>query len=173
MLIPAYERTDERNVGDRTPKQRASTCEGDLPSPSHIFGLYDLSHLLEEASKLSSTMYSFLPYTFLATLFLLLKQSSACMHYSATFPYSNSHPFEATITDNGVVTCWISMTYEQHSKQQIAFANRQLGRPQALPPIKPGRIFLTACAGNEGADPTRSRPTGTTSAAGRRHSPAW
>jgi hypothetical protein len=89
-------------------------------------------------------MYSFfLPYTFLATLFLLLKQSSACMHYSATFPYSNSHPFEATITDNGVVTCWISMTYDQHSKQQIAFANRQLGRPQALPPIKPGRIFLT------------------------------
>lgn len=35
------------------------------------------------------------------------------------------------------------MTYDQYSKQQIAFSNRRLGRPQVLPQIKHGLIFLT------------------------------
>ncbi len=34
------------------------------------------------------------------------------------------------------------MTYDQHSKQQIAFSNRRLARPQALPQTQQGPISL-------------------------------
>jgi hypothetical protein len=64
---------------------------------------------------------------------LLLRQTSACMHYSATFPYATHLPFEATLTDNSVVTCWISMTYDQHDKQQTAFSNHRRARTKPLP----------------------------------------
>jgi hypothetical protein len=68
-------------------------------------------------------MHLFFHPTSLFTTSLLISQASACMHYSATFPYSTSLPFEATLTDDGVVTCWISMTYDQHNKQQTAVSN--------------------------------------------------
>ena len=64
---------------------------------------------------------------------LLIGQTSACMHYSATFPYATHLPFEATLTDNSVVTCWISMTYDQHDKQQTAFSNHRRARTKPLP----------------------------------------
>jgi hypothetical protein len=65
------------------------------------------------------------------------------MHYSATFPYSTSLPFEATLTDDGVVTCWTSTTYDQHNKQQIAFSNHRHARPNALQQIQVEPISLT------------------------------
>jgi hypothetical protein len=71
----------------------------------------------------------YLPFTFLATL-LFIGDVSACMHYAATFPYSTSLPFEATLTDNGVVTCWASMTYDQHNRQQMAFSNYHHAKPR-------------------------------------------
>lgn len=70
------------------------------------------------------------------------------MHYSATFPYATHLPFEATLTDDGVVTCWISMTYDQHDKQQAvaSYHNHRRVKPK-LPqqPIKKkgGKIALT------------------------------
>jgi hypothetical protein len=77
----------------------------------------------------SFTMYhSFLTFTFLAT-FILTRDTSACMHYTAIFPYSTSLPFEATLTDNGIVTCWLSMTYDQHNDQQIAFSQHRHHQP--------------------------------------------
>jgi hypothetical protein len=79
-------------------------------------------------------MYSFAFCYILVTLILFPSQTSACMHYSATFPHATHLPFEASLTDDGIVTCWISMTYDQHNEQQTAFSNhrripQQIARP--------------------------------------------
>jgi hypothetical protein len=63
------------------------------------------------------------------------------MHYTATFPYSTSLPFEATLTDNDVVTCWLSMTYDQHNNQQIAFSQHR--HPQPKKRQQQGQMSLT------------------------------
>src|SRR6187402_1742936 len=42
----------------------------------------------------------------------------ACMEFSGNFPFSNSLPYEAKIVDNNVTTCWLSTTYNEHSKLQ-------------------------------------------------------
>jgi hypothetical protein len=96
-------------------------------------------------------MYPIYAFALLAPLLLL--QTSACMHYSATFPYATHLPFEATLTDNGVVTCWISMTYDQHEKEQASFSNHQRARPGQVPQITQKQISLT------GAKPVRNNGT--------------
>ena len=80
----------------------------------------------------------------------LLKRTSACMHYSATFPYATNLPFEATLTDNAVVTCWISMTYDQHNHQQNAFSNHRRIPQRTAQPVTKAQTSLTE-HGEEGS----------------------
>jgi hypothetical protein len=54
----------------------------------------------------------------LALLLALSTPSRACLRHKGTAPWDDTLPFEATITDNGVVTCWISKTYASHSTEQ-------------------------------------------------------
>jgi hypothetical protein len=55
----------------------------------------------------------------LLTLLLLPTATLSCIHYAATFPFSETLPFEATITDNNLTTCWLSRTYAEHNALQI------------------------------------------------------
>ncbi|KAF8866719.1 hypothetical protein BDZ45DRAFT_578288 [Acephala macrosclerotiorum] len=54
------------------------------------------------------------------TLLTHIKNAQACMHYKAVFPHSPTLPYEASISDNSVTTCWISTTYAEHKALQIA-----------------------------------------------------
>lgn len=53
---------------------------------------------------------------------LLAITAHACMEFKGIFPFSTSLPYEASITDNGVITCWISTTYAAHTDLQEAHA---------------------------------------------------
>ncbi|KAF7904312.1 hypothetical protein EAF00_001646 [Botryotinia globosa] len=44
--------------------------------------------------------------------------TQACLVYYATFPFDNDKPFLGKITDNGIETCSINMTYNQHWRWQ-------------------------------------------------------
>ncbi|KAE9370452.1 hypothetical protein N431DRAFT_411812 [Stipitochalara longipes BDJ] len=86
-------------------------------------------------------MYSFLLIYILITV--LQRRASACMHYSATFPYATNLPFEATLTDDGVVTCWISMTYDKHNEQQTALSNHRRMQQRIARHVTEDPISLT------------------------------
>ncbi|KAH7419271.1 hypothetical protein BKA64DRAFT_699302 [Cadophora sp. MPI-SDFR-AT-0126] len=49
----------------------------------------------------------------------------ACMEFNGTLPFSHTAPFEASITDNGVVTCWISTTLAEHNSMQDELYSHQ------------------------------------------------
>ncbi|PVH89677.1 hypothetical protein DL98DRAFT_2378 [Cadophora sp. DSE1049] len=49
----------------------------------------------------------------------------ACMEFNGTLPFSHTSPFEASITDNGVVTCWISTTLAEHNSMQDELFSHQ------------------------------------------------
>ncbi|KUJ22098.1 uncharacterized protein LY89DRAFT_576039 [Mollisia scopiformis] len=61
-----------------------------------------------------------LTHTILSLLLFCLTTTNACMHYKATFPFNPTLPFEASISDNRITTCWISTTYAEHRALQIA-----------------------------------------------------
>ena len=50
----------------------------------------------------------------LLTFLLLLRKAHACIHFQAIAPYDDEQPYLASITHNGILTCWISMTYAHH-----------------------------------------------------------
>ncbi|KAL2075618.1 hypothetical protein VTL71DRAFT_561 [Oculimacula yallundae] len=52
-------------------------------------------------------------------------QVHACMEFSGSFPFSHTAPFEASIIDNGVTTCWISTSLNEHNDLQKALAQHQ------------------------------------------------
>ncbi|TVY19905.1 hypothetical protein LARI1_G001574, partial [Lachnellula arida] len=57
----------------------------------------------------------------LFTLLLLPAAVLSCIKYSAVYPISETAPFQATITDDNLTTCWISRTYREHNRyQQLA-----------------------------------------------------
>ncbi|KAE8450874.1 hypothetical protein EG329_005314 [Mollisiaceae sp. DMI_Dod_QoI] len=49
------------------------------------------------------------------------------MHYKATIPFNPTLPYEASISDNGVTTCWISTSYEEHKALEIAVKQEKSG----------------------------------------------
>lgn len=55
---------------------------------------------------------------FFAFLSLLPGLARACLVYYATFPFDNDKPFVGKIIDNGVETCSINMTYNEHWRWQ-------------------------------------------------------
>ncbi|PQE16934.1 hypothetical protein CJF30_00003625 [Rutstroemia sp. NJR-2017a BBW] len=63
---------------------------------------------------------SIFPLIFLLVLVsIIIKPASACLTYSAVFPFDEDQPFVAEIIDNGVRTCWINMTYTTHWRLQV------------------------------------------------------
>ncbi|CZR57176.1 uncharacterized protein PAC_07065 [Phialocephala subalpina] len=62
------------------------------------------------------------PSLFTMLLFTLWNSGSAkaCMHYKGVFPHNPTLPYEASISDNSVTTCWILTTYAEHKALQIA-----------------------------------------------------
>ncbi|KAF7955236.1 uncharacterized protein EAE97_000495 [Botrytis byssoidea] len=44
--------------------------------------------------------------------------TQACLVYYATFPFDNDKPFVGKIIDNGIETCSINMTYNEHWRWQ-------------------------------------------------------
>ena len=51
--------------------------------------------------------------------------TQACMEFNGTLPFSHTAPFEASITDNGMVTCWISTSLVEHDTMQDALFSHQ------------------------------------------------
>ncbi|TVY49145.1 hypothetical protein LOCC1_G000962 [Lachnellula occidentalis] len=51
-------------------------------------------------------------------LLLLPAPVLSCIKYSAVYPFSETAPFQATITDDNLTTCWISRTYREHNRYQ-------------------------------------------------------
>jgi hypothetical protein len=51
----------------------------------------------------------------LALLIFWTKLATGCMQYTATFPFADNLPFEATIKDDEVMTCWLSISYREHN----------------------------------------------------------
>ncbi|CZT04104.1 uncharacterized protein RAG0_10671 [Rhynchosporium agropyri] len=64
------------------------------------------------------------PPSLLPPLFLPLL-INACMEFSGTFPFSHSAPFSASITDNGITTCWISTSLDEHNAYQHALSEAE------------------------------------------------
>lgn len=56
-----------------------------------------------------------------------IEPANACMHYKATIPFNPTLPYEASISDNGVTTCWISTSYEEHKALEIAVKQEKSG----------------------------------------------
>jgi len=54
----------------------------------------------------------------LSSLLLLPSTITACIQYSGTYYFSPDIPFEAFISENDNVVCWISRTYTEHSRLQ-------------------------------------------------------
>ncbi|KAI9048999.1 hypothetical protein LZ554_006848 [Drepanopeziza brunnea f. sp. 'monogermtubi'] len=70
-------------------------------------------------------------------LLVLAGTGNACMKFKGTFPFAKTAPFEASITDNGVTTCWISTTYAEHAAAQeksrpLRVSKRSVGRKVRL-----------------------------------------
>ncbi|TGO80751.1 hypothetical protein BELL_0001g00120 [Botrytis elliptica] len=55
---------------------------------------------------------------FFAFLSFLPVFTQACLVYYATFPFDNDKPFVGKIIDNGIETCAINMTYNEHWRWQ-------------------------------------------------------
>ena len=55
----------------------------------------------------------------------------ACLRYTARFPWDDTLPVTASITDNGIQTCWLNMTYKQHYLRQ-QYKNRNRGREEGV-----------------------------------------
>ncbi|KAJ5042831.1 uncharacterized protein L3040_004224 [Drepanopeziza brunnea f. sp. 'multigermtubi'] len=53
-------------------------------------------------------------------LLVLAGTGNACVKFKGVFPFAETAPFEASITENGVTTCWISTTYAEHAAAQEA-----------------------------------------------------
>jgi len=64
------------------------------------------------------------------TLLSLLSSATACLRFVAYAPWDDTLPYTAKITDNDVVTCWISMSYRDHyTMQRFTPADRVLEQP--------------------------------------------
>ncbi|EDN90935.1 predicted protein [Sclerotinia sclerotiorum 1980 UF-70] len=64
----------------------------------------------------------------LISLISLLPITQACLTYHAEFPFDNDKPFIGKIIDNGVETCWINMSYNEHWKWQAMENEKDWGR---------------------------------------------
>lgn len=62
---------------------------------------------------------------------LLLAPIHACVIYQAISPFSDIAPFQATLTDNGLTTCWLSLSYAAHSSLQAQYS-LSLARSRSL-----------------------------------------
>ena len=50
----------------------------------------------------------------LLALLFLLTTVLACIVFEATAPFDDNQPYLASITHNGILTCWLSMSYTRH-----------------------------------------------------------
>ncbi|KAK0125404.1 hypothetical protein ONS95_000579 [Cadophora gregata] len=61
----------------------------------------------------------------------------ACMEFNGILPFSHTSPFEASIIDNGVTTCWISTTLKEHSTmQEELYSHQQSQRSKSKSKLK-------------------------------------
>jgi hypothetical protein len=72
-----------------------------------------------------------------SSLLLLPSTTLACIQYSATYPFDPELPFEAFISSNDTVVCWISRTYNEHNRVQnlanlAPVTREQLAHPDEL-----------------------------------------
>ncbi|KAI9649034.1 hypothetical protein NHQ30_001601 [Ciborinia camelliae] len=64
-------------------------------------------------------LYNLISLLTLLFLILLAHPTNACLIYHATAPFAKDKPFIGKIVDNGVETCWINMTYNEHWERQL------------------------------------------------------
>ncbi|PQE12221.1 hypothetical protein CJF31_00000416 [Rutstroemia sp. NJR-2017a BVV2] len=72
-----------------------------------------------QVSTKNPRVYIFPLILLLVLVSIIIKPASACLTYSAVFPFDEDQPFVAEIIDNGVRTCWINMTYTRHWRLQV------------------------------------------------------
>ncbi|KAF7957686.1 hypothetical protein EAE96_003258 [Botrytis aclada] len=76
--------------------------------------------LLSDSDQFQTRTYRIMHHliSLLAFLPFLPVPTQACLVYYATFPFDNDKPFVGKIIDNGVETCAINMTYNEHWRWQ-------------------------------------------------------
>ncbi|KAI6708153.1 hypothetical protein JHW43_009319 [Diplocarpon mali] len=88
-----------------------------LPLSPRLFSLAP-GKLSTASPRQPTTSQRAAPAMKLSPLLLLAPGARACMDFNGTFPFSAALPFEASIVDNGVRTCWIATSYAEHAARQ-------------------------------------------------------